>query len=258
MLRVRVIPCLLVRDGALVKTVRFKDAAYIGDPLNAVRIFNELEVDEIAVFDITASRQKREPDFKLIREIASQCFMPLAYGGGVSEVAQFKTLFNIGVEKVLVNTALLRRPQLVSEAAALFGSQSVIASIDVKKDLLGRPRVHAPNGHDSAAVRSLLPDELARQAAALGAGEIFLNSVDRDGTMEGYDVELIRRVASAVDVPVIACGGAGEYAHLRDPVARGGASAVAAGSLFVYQSRLRSVLINFPDRAELENLFQGT
>lgn len=257
MLRVRVIPCLLVQDGALVKTVEFRKAAYIGDPMNAVRIFNELEVDELVVLDIAATREGRLPDFKLVREMATQCFMPLAYGGGVRTVEDFRTLFNIGIEKVVVNSELFRNPALVTEAAAIFGSQSVIASVDVKKNLLGRHKVFSRVGHDAAKVPSLEPEAFARFAAGLGAGEIFLNSVDQDGTMKGYDLELIRRVTESVDVPVIACGGAGQYSDLRLPVEKGAASAVAAGSLFVYQSRLRSVLINFPDRKELEQLFEG-
>ena len=257
MLRIRAIPCLLVEGGALVKTTRFKDPAYIGDPMNAVRIFNELEVDEIIVLDIRASREGRGPDFKLVRELASQCFMPLGYGGGVSSTDDFRTLFKLGIEKVVVNTAMLKRPALVTEAAKLFGSQSVIASIDVKKNLFGKPKVHAPSGHDAAAFPSLDPADFARQAARLGAGEIFLNSVDRDGMMDGYDTDLIRTVTDAVDIPVIACGGAGETQDLRRAVERGAASAVAAGSLFVYQSRLRAVLIKFTDQAELGQLFKG-
>jgi len=256
-LRIRVIPCLLVQDGALVKTIEFKNPAYIGDPINAVKIFNELEVDEIIVLDIKASREGRPPDFKLIGDIAAQCFMPLTYGGAVRSVDDFQRLFAIGVAKVAVNSAIFKRPELISEAAARFGSQSIIASIDVKKNLLGKSKVFLRGNHEASKIPSLEPAAFARQMEKLGAGEILLNSVDRDGTMTGYDCELIRAVSSAVEIPVIACGGARQPLHFREAVEHGGASAVAAGSMFVYQSALRSVLINFPDPAELQETFAG-
>lgn len=248
MLRTRVIPCLLVRRGGLVKTVRFKDPRYLGDPINAVRIFNEKEVDELLVLDISATAEGRGPPMQLLSELASECFMPLAYGGGVRSVEQMRAIFAIGVEKVALNTAAVEDPALVRAAADAFGSQSVVASLDVRKKLLGGYEVVTRGATKGT---GLDPVACARTMERSGAGEILLQSVDRDGTMSGYDVDLVRRVAGAVSVPVIACGGAGSVGDLGDVVRKGGAAAAAAGSLFVFQGRHRAVLINFPSQDEL-------
>jgi cyclase len=251
MLLPRIIPCLLLQDGALVKTVRFKDSRYVGDPINAIKIFNEKRVDELIVLDISASREHREPDYALIEELASECFMPLCYGGGVSTLAQAKRIVNLGVEKIAVNHAALSKPEFVGELAAQLGSQSVVVCIDVKRKWSGRCRVY-----DSAKgnLTDKDPFEYADQLVRMGAGEVLLNSVDRDGTQQGYDHELVRGLTARLTVPVIACGGAWTTEHLRSVVQDSGASAAAAGSMFVFQGRHRAVLISYPPYKELVRL----
>lgn len=246
MYRPRVIPCLLLRGNGLVKTRRFRDPVYVGDPVNAVRIFSEKEADEIVVLDIDASREGREPNYELVAEIAGEAFMPVAYGGGVRTLGQMRRLIRSGVEKVVVNSAAVESTSVLSEGAAVFGSQAIVAGIDVKRTLLGGYRVVAKSSTVEARVG--LDEHLARLVAA-GAGEIFLNSVDRDGMMGGYDLDLIRKVALRVTVPVVACGGAGKLEHLSEAIRDGGASAVAAGSLFVFHGKHRAVLINYPKEA---------
>jgi imidazole glycerol-phosphate synthase subunit HisF len=250
MLLTRVMPCLLLKDGSLVKTVKFKNPSYVGDPINAIRIYNEKEVDELIVLDITATLERREPPFAQIEEIARECFMPVAYGGGVGRIEHLKRLFSLGVEKVAINTSAVENPQFIRTAADTFGSQSIVVSIDVKKDLLGRYQVYTNGGRKAT---GLDPVKFAIHVQEMGAGEILLTSMDRDGTMEGYDIELIKKVSSAVQLPVIACGGAGKVADFVAAVKQGGASAVAAGSMVVYHGRHRAVLINFPPRRELEH-----
>lgn len=246
MYRPRVIPCLLLRGNGLVKTRRFRDPVYVGDPVNAVRIFSEKEADEIVVLDIDASREGREPNYELVAEIAGEAFMPVAYGGGVRTLEQMRRLIRSGVEKVVVNSAAVESTSVLSEGAAVFGSQAIVGGIDVKRTLLGGYRVVAKSGTVEAKVA--LDEHLARLVAA-GVGEIFLNSVDRDGMMGGYDLDLIRKVALRVTVPVVACGGAGKLEHLSEAIRDGGASAVAAGSLFVFHGKHRAVLINYPKAA---------
>ncbi len=246
--RARVMPCLLLRNAGLVKTVRFADPTYIGDPINAVRIFNEREVDELVVLDIEASSNQREPPFTMIEELAGECFMPLTYGGGVQTIEQMERIFRLGVEKICINTAAIENPQFVAEASSVFGSQSIVVSIDVKRNLWGAYQV-LTNTRKSATREN--PVEMASRMADLGAGEIFLNSVDRDGTMKGYDIGLIASVTSAVPVPVIACGGAGSLLDVAAAVRQGGASAAAAGSMFVFHGKHRAVLISFPEPLEL-------
>lgn len=242
----RIIPCLQVeRGGRVVKTTRFRKPAYVGDLINGLRIFNEKEVDEIVVVDISATREARGPDFAMIEEMASECFMPLAYGGGISSVAQIERIVQLGVEKVIMNTAALEDygAALVRGAAASVGGQSVVVSIDVKKRWLGGYAVCTRSG-----TRTLADDLLATvdRVAEAGAGEILLNAVDRDGTLEGYDHELIRRVASRTGLPVVASGGASSAMDLATAVQLSGASAVAAGALFVYRGPHRAVLLNYP------------
>jgi imidazole glycerol-phosphate synthase subunit HisF len=255
MLRTRVIPCLLLRNGGLVKTRRFADPKYVGDPINAVKIFNEKEVDEIVFLDISATPAGRGPNFEFIRDIATEAFMPFAYGGGVTTVEEVKKLVALGAEKVVVNAAAVARPALVREVAEVVGSQSLVVSIDVKRSLLGRYEVVT---HSGTRRTGLDPVDWAGRVAELGAGELLVNSVDRDGCMEGYDLALLRRVADAVRVPVVACGGAGSLADLKAAVTEGGASAVAAGSLFVFHGKHRAVLITYPEYRELERLFSAT
>lgn len=249
MLKTRVIPCLLLKDAALVKTIQFANPAYIGDPANAIRIYNEKEVDELIFVDITAGIEERPPAYDLIERLASECFMPLAYGGGITTTGHMRELFRRGVEKVAINTSAVANPDLIREAAGEFGSQAVVVSIDAARQSDGSYEVRTSGGRKSSGMD---PRAWAEAAAAQGAGEILLTSIDRDGTMEGYDLELIKLVSEAVDVPVIACGGAGKTAHLSAAVREGGAAAVAMGSMVVYFGRNRAVLINFPTRRELE------
>jgi cyclase len=250
MLKHRVIPCLLLRDGGLVKTLKFAKPKYVGDPVNAIRIFNEKEVDELMVLDITASRERREPDFALIERFAAECFMPLCYGGGVNSVEQARRLFSIGVEKICLQTAVLDNPALITEIATRFGNQSVIASVDVKKDFFGRRRLYSSS---TGRVHSVPWQEQLRRVVAAGAGEVVLNAVDRDGVMQGMDLELVREASAAVGVPLIAVGGAGSLEDIRAATAAG-ASAVAAGAFFVFHGPHRAVLITYPNYRQLETL----
>jgi imidazole glycerol-phosphate synthase subunit HisF len=247
MLRHRVIPVLLIHEGGLVKTQKFSDPKYVGDPINAIRIFNEKEVDELLVLDIDASKEGRGPNFDVIRELAGECFMPLAYGGGITSVDQVQKLFALGVEKVSVQTAALRDLKLVTEIATRYGSQAVAISIDVKKNLIGKHRLYAA-AEGKAASQDWL--EFLEQAVNAGAGEVLLNSVDRDGTMSGMDIALIQQAAAACPVPLVACGGAGSLADIKAAVVAG-ASAVAAGAFFVYYGKHRAVLITYPRYEDL-------
>lgn len=246
MRRTRVIPVLLLQGHSLYKTTRFEKPTYVGDPINAVKIFNDKGVDELAILDIAATREGREPDLGYLREFAEECFVPLCYGGGISSVAQAEAVLKVGVEKIAINTASLERGGLIREVAASCGSQSLVASIDMRRGLLGGVRV-ARGGRATA----LDPVAWARDVVALGAGEILLNSVDRDGTGKGYDLDAVRAVAGAVEVPVIACGGAGVLEDFRKAV-EAGAAAVAAGQMFVFHGRHRAVLINYPTAQDLD------
>ncbi len=247
MYRTRVIPCLLLRGNGLVKTKKFKDAVYVGDPVNAMRIFSEKEADEIVVLDIDASREGREPNYELISEMAGEAFMPMAYGGGVRTLNQVRQLIRSGIEKVVINTAATESAGLIRAVADVYGSQAVVGAVDVKKTLFGGYRIVTK----SATVDTKLDlQEHVRSLAQAGAGEILVNSVDRDGMMAGYDLPLIQMVAQSVNVPVVACGGAGSVEHLRQAVKEGGASAVAAGSMFVFHGKHRAVLINYPKDIE--------
>ena len=247
------IPCLLVDDGSLVKSVNFDHLDYIGDPLNAVRIFNDLEVDELILLEISSSGAGREPPFELLSDIAQECFMPLSYGGGISNIDQVRRLFALGVEKISLNTAALESETLIEQAASEFGSQSLIVSLDARRLQGGGYSVFKDRGlHDTG----ITPEAHAARVIELGAGELLVTSIDNDGAWSGYDLQLIRSVADRVNVPVVASGGAGSPAHLAEAVRFGGASAVALGSMVVYQKQGLGVLINFPARSELSDLFE--
>lgn len=246
------IPVLTFDERRLVKTVRFRDPRYLGDPLNAVRLFNEKEVDEIVLLDIGATRRSREPDWEFIGDLASECFMPMAYGGGITSPDHVARILALGVEKVVLNTAAAERPAVVTEAARVYGAQAVIGAIDVKRRWTGRRAAMVRSGSRSTGRD---PVELARALEQAGAGELLVTSIDNDGVMRGYDLGLIREVAAAVSVPVIACGGAASVDDLRQAVRDGGASAASAGSLFVYQGRHRAVLVNFPAQDVRDRLF---
>ena len=251
MYRPRVIPCLLLKDKGLVKTIKFKDPTYVGDPINAVKIFNDAKADELVFLDITATQEKRITDVEVIRNIGEEAFMPFAVGGGINTLEHVSRLISAGAEKVVINTATTNNPSLLTEASKIYGRQSIIASIDVKKEG-GEFVVYTHCG----SVRSTMSATATAQAAAeAGAGEIMINSIDQDGTQEGYDIELIKLICDSVNIPVIAVGGAGNFDHFADAVHNGGASAVAAGSLFVFIGRKRAVLINYPDSDELQEMF---
>lgn len=248
-MRVRVIPSLLLQKGGLVKSIKFKAHKYVGDPINAVRIFNDKEVDEILILDISATAEKRGPNMQQVRDIASEAFMPLGYGGGVTTLEQIRELVSSGVEKVVLNTSAFDNPDLVRQGAAYIGSQSIAVSIDVKKNFLGKYKVYVSNGSRNT---GLDPVDFARQMEAAGAGELLLNSIDRDGTFSGFDTALIQAVASQVTIPVVAIGGASSVQDLAEAI-RHGASAVSAGSMFVFQRPHRAVLISYPSQKELKS-----
>lgn len=245
--RPRIIPTLLFDDKDLIKTVQFNKRTYLGDPVNAVKIFNRKGIDELSIVDIGATKKDTEPDYELLKDIASEAFMPLSYGGGIKSLEQIHSLLAIGYEKVVINTALVKTPELIIKAAEMFGSQSIVASIDAKKEQEkyfcyiadGLERVNAE------------PYELALKAEKLGAGEIIINSIDNDGMMKGYDLELVRSISDRVKVPVIAIGGAGKINDLKDVLENGHAHAAAAGSMFVFYGRLKAVLITAPSEKEL-------
>jgi cyclase len=251
MLKTRVIPALLLRDDALVKTVKFSKPGYIGDPINTVRIFNELEVDELVFLDIEATTQGRKPNLRILREIANECFMPLAYGGGLQDFVTASEIFEIGFEKVVLNVACHTHPKVIEQIAQHYGNQAVVASVDVKKNFWGNYEVFTHSGSKNSKKN---PIDWCIQLESMGAGEILLTSIDREGTWSGFDIELTRKVSDAVRVPVIAHGGAGNLEHISQVVQEGKASAVALGSMVVYQQKGYGVLVNFPDKDKLEQI----
>jgi cyclase len=251
MVNVRVIPCLLYDGNGLVKTVRFKDAVYIGDATNAIRIFNEKEVDELIFLDIKASAKKQKPDIELIKKIASECFMPLCYGGGINSLEDIKKVISVGVEKISLNTVAVENPSFVKEAAKTYGSSTVVVTIDYKKNIWGKLIVTGIGGTHKSKYN---PVEFAQVMEEMGAGEIIVNSIERDGTMNGYDIETISSIVSKVSIPVIAMGGAGKLEHLSEAIKKAHVSAVAAGSMFVFQGRHKAVLINYPDKHLIDNI----
>lgn len=249
MIRYRVIPLLLLGNGGLYKTVRFKDAKYIGDPINAVKIFNEKEVDELIFLDIEATITNREPDYKMLNDIASECFMPLCYGGGIRDLGQIERVLKTGVEKVAINSSLVYDPNLVRMAVKTFGSSTIVASIDFRRSLLGKTIAYICSGSVNSGLSAV---ELAKLAEDLGVGEVLLNSIDRDGTMMGYDLDAIKVTSTALSIPLIACGGGGSLLDFRASIHEAGASAVAAGAFFVFVGRHRAVLITYPSQLQLE------
>lgn len=245
--RPRIIPVLLYDDRNLIKTIKFKDRTYLGDPVNAVKIFNRKGIDELSILDIGATKNQREPDFELLKDIASEAFMPLSCGGGISNIDQVRELLAIGYEKVVINSELVRHPELITKSAEAFGSQSIVASIDACT-IKGEYQCAINDGKE---IVNKTPVELAKEAEKLGAGEIIINSVDRDGMMQGYDIELVRSVVDSVKIPVTAIGGAGGIEDLKKVIEDGHAHAAAGGSMFVYYGRLKAVLITAPSEEEL-------
>lgn len=252
MLRTRVIPVLLLQEGGLVKGQQFKNHKYVGDPINAVKIFNEKEVDELVFLDISATPDNREPDFELIADIASEAFMPFGYGGGITSVQQIEKLFSIGVEKVIINTAAFKSPNLITEAASVSGNQSIVVSMDVKKSLFGSYEVYVNNGQTKT---ERDPVTYAKIMQDLGAGELIISSIDREGSAKGYDINLLDIVSNAVDIPVVGLGGAGCLQDLANAKNQTSVSGLAAGDIFVFHGKHKAVLITYPNYSELEKLF---
>jgi len=251
MLRTRVIPTLLLRNTGLVKGEKFANHKYVGDPINAVKIFNTKEVDELAFFDITASVEGRSPNYDLLSDIASEAFMPFAYGGGLKSVQDIEKLFKTGVEKAIINTAAAQNLDIVRQASAVAGSQSIVVAMDAKRSIMGKYHVYNESGRRNT---GLNPLDYAKMAEDAGAGELIVTAIDREGTGRGYDTELIAKVSKAVNIPVVASGGAGSLQHFRQAV-DAGASAVAAGSMFIFHGKHKAVLITYPDYQHLEALF---
>lgn len=246
-MRSRVIPVLLLKNAGLYKTRKFRDDVYIGDPINAVRIFNDKEVDELAFLSIEAARTGCDPDLGVLKDIAGECFMPLAYGGGVKSGDMVREILAIGIEKIIINSAAWTNPALIPDLAERFGSSTIVGSIDVKRGWTGREQVMIHGGQEKVAAS---PEDWARELERRGVGEIMINAIDRDGEMKGYDLDLVRRIAAAVSVPVIAAGGASSIDDLKAAVTGAGASAAAAGALFVFQGKHRAVLITYPSASE--------
>ena len=234
------------------KTVNFKNPKYIGDPINAIKIFNDKEVDELVFLDIMATRQKRTPDISKISQFTSECFMPFAYGGGITTLQQIQRILKVGVEKVILNQSALKNPDFIKEAAKHFGSSTIIVAVDIKKDLWGNYKVY---DHVKKKTVGLTPVEYALQMCEAGAGELFINNVDKDGTYTGFDSQILESINKIVSVPVIACGGASGTNDLKEVVTKANVSGVAAGSIFVYQGPHRAVLISYPSQEELQRLF---
>lgn len=252
MLRTRIIPILLLNDGGLVKTVKFSKDKYIGDPINAVKIFNQKEVDELVLLDIGATRNGTAPNFLEIKEIVSEAFMPVGYGGGISKMEHIEQLFNIGVEKVILNSAIFENKQLIEEAIKIYGSQSIVASLDIKKDIWGNYKIYTNSGKKK---QNISLDASIKLIQEIDFGELVINSIDKDGTMQGYDLDLIEKVSAMLDIPVVAVGGAGGITDLVNAI-KVGASAVAAGSMFVFQGVHKAVLISYITTDQLEQEFK--
>ena len=253
MLRPRIIPSLLVHDNGLVKTVNFKNPKYVGDPINAVRIFNEKEVDELAIFDIDATVLGKEPDYTLIEKLANQSRMPLCYGGGVKTVEQAQKIFSLGIEKIALSSAVIENPDLITQIANRVGSQSVIVVLDIKKKLLGGYEIYTHNGKKSTGIN---PVSFAEKAQKLGAGEIVINAIDQDGVMKGFDMNLIDKISEKISIPITVLGGAGSLEDIKKVIDRHGIIGVAAGSLFVFKGIYKAVLINYPEKKQKEELYK--
>lgn len=248
MFRPRIIPVLLLKNLALVKSIQFKNHKYIGDPINAVRIFNDLKADELVFLDIEASKNERLISLDFVKNVGEEASMPFAVGGGVKSIEDIRAVINAGAEKVVINTRAAQNPDFIKEASDVFGSSTIVVCIDVKKKLFKGQRTWIYSGSKSTA---FTPVEFARLMEENGAGELIIQSIDNDGTMQGYDIELIKSVSTSVSVPVVALGGAGTKENLIEAYQKGHANALAAGSLFVYQGTKRGVLINYPDKNEL-------
>ena len=253
MLRNRIIPILLLQDGGLVKTQQFKKPVYVGDPINAVRIFNEKEVDELALLDISRARNRNEPDYELIRDIVSEAFMPIAYGGGIESEKQIEKLFRIGIEKVILSTVTIKNPDFISKAASVSGSQSIVVCIDYfKRKIFGDGLLI--NGNKTW--KSIDVFDHSKKMEDLGAGELIITNVNCEGMMKGYDIPLIEKISNELSIPVIANGGASSIDDLALAI-KAGASAAAAGSIFVFQGKHKAVLITYPKYTDIQAKFNS-
>lgn len=253
MLRPRIIPCLLVHNKGLVKTVKFQDPKYVGDPLNAVKIFNEKEADELMVLDIDATVQKREPDYKMIEHLANECRMPLCYGGGIKTAQQAQRIFNLGVEKIALSSAVVNNPGLVTEIAEQVGAQSVVVVLDIRKKMFGGYVNYVENGKKKTKINL---NQFIIQLQDKGVGEIVINSIDNDGIMKGYNSELINNIKPLIKVPLTVLGGAGKLGDISRLIQTHGIIGAAAGSLFVFKGKYKAVLINYPDQSMKNSLFR--
>ena len=251
MLQKRVIPCLLLHKNGLYKTVKFKNPNYIGDPINAIKIFNEKEVDELIILDIDATVEEKEPNYKFIEDIASECFMPLCYGGGVKNIEQMKKIYALGVEKISLSSVSISNPSLISQASKIFGKQSIIVTVDVKKDFWGKQKVFINNGKKNTKIDIL---EHILNIEKLGAGEVVINSIDNDGLMQGFDIDLLKKAKEIINIPIVALGGAGKNEDITKVFKQTDISAVAVGSMFVYHGALNGVLINYPSYDKLKEI----
>lgn len=248
----RIIPVLLLKGKGLVKTVKFKNPKYVGDPINAVKIFNDLKADELIFLDITATNEVRTISADLVKDIGDEAFMPFGVGGGIKKVSQIEQLLKCGAEKVIINSEAVLNPKLIAEAAKVFGSQCIVISLDVRKSFFNKYEVWINDGKNNTKINPFI---LAKQVEELGAGEIMINSMDLDGLMIGYDNELVKIISDSVNVPVIVCGGAGNLDHLKEGFYKGHAHALAAGSMFVYHGTRKAVLINYPSKEEIMEIF---
>ena len=254
MLRPRIIPCLLVSNKGLVKTVKFKNPKYVGDPINAVRIFNEKETDELMILDIDATKLNKEPDYRSIEFWASECRMPLCYGGGIKTVEQAQRIFSLGVEKIALSSEAIFNTKIISSIAKRVGSQSVVVVLDVKKKTFGGYELFTHNGSKST---GLNPIDFAKKCVQEGAGEIVVNSIDSDGTMKGYDLNLIRKIRNVIDTPITVLGGAATLDDLGEVINEFGIIGASAGSMFVFKGKYKAVLINYPDKADKDSLIMN-
>lgn len=253
MLKTRIIPVLLMKNSGLYKGVKFKNHKYVGDPINTVKIFNDKEVDELVILDIEASKLNKPINFELLENVVSEAFMPIAYGGGIKTLEDAQKLFNLGIEKVVLNTFAIENFNLLDQLINRYGSQSVVFSLDIKKSFFGKYRVYSHSGSKKI---KILPLELAKKMQDLGVGELIINSIDNDGTMKGYDIDMVKEIANKLTIPVIACGGAGNLEDFKK-AKESGIHGCAAGSMFIYHQKHKAVLINYPEYNELEKLFKG-
>ena len=252
MIKPRIIPILLISNQKVVKTIKFKKRIYIGDPLNTIKLFNDKEVDEIIVLDIDATKYKRKPNYLLIEKICSQCFMPIAYGGGISNLYEAKKILSLGVEKIVFNSSFIKDPKFVNELVNEIGSQSVVSSLDIRRNFFGNYKVFSSNGNSNTGID---PFKFAKELESNGVGEILINSIENDGMQKGYDLKLIQEMTKKLNIPVIACGGASSLEDMKKAFDIG-ASALAAGSLFIFKGPYRAVLINYPDYNTVNKIFK--